>query len=325
VNQSSVQSNDQPKSCTIGVDVSKDALDLALYPEAHCERFPNTDDGRKGALQFVRQRDPKTVVVEATGGLERELVAELQLAGAPVVVINPRQARAFAKATGQLAKTDRLDARALAHFGHAVPLEIRPLPDAQALLLQDLLARRGQLVQMRTSEVNRLQQARAARIKTSIEAVVKLLEEQVQQLEDELDQAIRASPAWREADDLLQSVPGVGPQTARTLLVELPELGKASRQQIAKLVGVAPVNCDSGQFRGRRAVAGGRAKVRHALYMAAVAALRCNQVLRPFYQRLRAAGKPAKVAIVAVIHKLLTILNAMLRNRQSWNPKLETA
>ena len=302
----------------IGIDVAKDFLDVADFPGELRERFANTSDGHALLVQSLSRHSVQLIVLEATGGYERSLVAELAVAGLPVVVVNPRQVRDFARATGQLAKTDQLDALALARFGHSVQPEIRPLPDENSRQLQELLARRRQLVQMHTAENNRLQQARGRLVRQSIQSVLKLLQKQLEHIDEDLDQAIRHSPVWREAEQLLKSVPGIGNQTARTLIAELPELGRCSRQQVAALVGVAPINRDSGRFRGRRTTWGGRATVRSALYMAALVASRHNPIIRSFYQRLLAAGKPKKLALTACMHKLLTILNAMLRTRQPW-------
>jgi transposase len=260
---------------------------------------------------------PALVVLEATGGYERAVVAALAAAGLPVVVANPRQIRAFARAVGQLAKTDRLDAAMLARFGAQVRPTPRALPDAQAEALDALLTRRRQLIEMLTAEKNRLAAAVPA-VRRGITQHIRWLERQLDDVDGELGALIEASPLWRAQDDLLQSVPGVGPVLSRTLLGELPELGRLTHKQIAALVGVAPMARDSGTWRGRRGVTGGRAPVRTALYMAAVTAAHHNPVIRVFYRRLRAAGKPAKVALTACMRKLLTILNAMARSGEPW-------
>lgn len=310
-----------PSLVTIGIDVAKDFLDAACFPGELRERFANTPDGHALLLQLLSRHAVQLIVLEATGGYEQAVVAELAVAGLPVVVVNPRQVRDFARATGQLAKTDQLDALVLARFGHGVRPEIRPLPDENSRQLQELLTRRRQLVQMHTAENNRLQQARGRFVRQSIQSVLRLLQKELDRIDEDLDQAIRNSSVWRETEQLLKSVPGIGDQTARTLIAELPELGRCSRQQVAALVGVAPLNRDSGHFRGRRTTWGGRATVRSALYMAALVATRHNAVIRSFYQRLLAAGKPKKLALTACMHKLLTIFNAMLRTQQPWkNP-----
>jgi transposase len=303
---------------SVGIDVSKDRLDVDVYPQSQPVSFSNDPQGIAQLLAWLASQPADYLIVEATGNYERALVSELAAAKLPVVVINPRQARDFAKAVGQLAKTDRLDAAVLARFGHAVRPEIRPLPDENTRQLQELLARRRQLVQMRTSEQNRLALAHARLVRKSLEATLKLLQRQIDELDDHLDQLIRSCPLWREKDDLLKSVPGIGDQTARTLLAELPELGTCSRQRIAALVGVAPLNRDSGTLRGHRTTWGGRASVRSALYMATLVASRYNPVIQAHYQRLLRAGKRKKLALVACLRKLLTILNAMIRNRSTW-------
>jgi transposase len=263
---------------------------------------------------------PQLIVLEATGGYQRTVVAVLAAAGLPVVVVNPRQARDFAKATGQLAKTDRLDARALAHFADAVRPAPRPLPDAQTEELRALLARRRQLVAMRTAEQNRLGSAPPP-LQADIQAHITWVTERLAALDNDLDTTLRASPVWREREALLRSVPGIGPVCARTLLFDLPELGTLSRQRLAALVGVAPFHRDSGTLRGTRAVWGGRAQVRTVLYMSTLVAVRYNPVLKAFYERLRAAGKAAKVALTACMRKLLTILNAMVKHKTRWQPQ----
>jgi transposase len=256
--------------------------------------------------------------MEATGGYERLAAAELAAAGLPLVIVNPRQARDFAKALGKLAKTDRIDAEVLARFGQAVRPELRPLPDASQQKLRETLARRSQLLGMRTMELNRLKQTHTKHIRADVEAVVKFLNQRLQAIDQELDELIKDSPAWQETIDLVKTVPGIGKQTARTLIADLAELGTSSRQQIAALVGVAPMNRDSGTLRGKRTTFGGRATVRKALYMAALVATRFNPVIRAYYQKLLNVGKPKKVALVACMRKLLGILNAMLRKRETW-------
>jgi len=263
------------------------------------------------------QLRPALVVLEATGGMELPLVGALAAAGLPVVVINPRQAREFAKATGRLAKTDAIDAQVLAHFAEAVRPRLRPLADAAAQELSALMTRRRQLIEMLTAERNRLRTAAPA-VRPDIQEHIRWLERRLADLDGDLSQTIRSSDIWREKDDLLQSAPGVGPVVSTTLLADLPELGALNRKEIAALVGVAPLNRDSGTLRGRRTVWGGRSKVRSALYMATLVATQRNPVIRIFYQRLLSAGKPKKVALTACMRKLLTILNAMIRSRTPW-------
>lgn len=302
----------------VGIDVSKAQLDLALRPEG---RFaaPNTEAGIAQVLTRLRALSPTLVVMEATGGLELPLTGALAAAGMPVVVVNPRQVRDFAKATGKLAKTDALDAQVLAQFAEVIRPEPRPLPDEQTQILAALLTRRRQLVEMLTAEKNRLASARLP-IRKNLRAHITWLERALHQADTDLAEAIRKSPVWREKDEWLRSVPGVGPVLTTTLLANLPELGTLTPKQIAALVGVAPLNRDSGTLRGRRTVWGGRAQVRMALYMGAIVAARFNPVIRSFYQRLCAAGKAKKVALVACMRKLLVILNAMLKHRAPWQP-----
>jgi transposase len=308
-----------PTPVFVGIDVAKDALDVHSSPAGDTARVPNTDDGHRALIAGFRDRPPALIVLEATGGYQTPVVAALAAAGLPVVVANPRQVRSFAKALGLLAKTDRIDARVLAAFADKVRPEPRPVPTPDQEAVRELLDRRRQLVRMRTAEANRLDTARSAAVRKQIGKHIAWLDRQLKAVEADLDAALRASPAWRADDDLLRSAPGVGPQVARTLLVDLPELGRLGRRQISALVGLAPVNRDSGRARGRRQIAGGRAAVRSALYMASLTAVRYSPGLRAFYRRLRAAGKAAKVALVAVARKLLTILNSMIRDRLTWD------
>ena len=301
----------------VGIDVSKTALDVALRPEGTHWRSANDEAGIREVVERLGAAGPRLIVLEATGGLERLLVAALAGAGLPVAVVNPRQVRDFAKATGRLAKTDALDAAALAHFAEAIRPEPRPLPDAQSQTLAALVERRRQLVSMLTAEKNRQQQALPA-VRPQVAAHIAWLEQALKDLDGELDALLQASPLWRTREQLLRSVPGVGPQVARTLIAQLPELGQASAKHLATLVGVAPLNRDSGTWRGTRAIWGGRRQVRAALYMAALVGVRFNPVLRGFYERLLAAGKPKKLALTACMHKLLLILHAMLRHGTSW-------
>jgi transposase len=291
---------------------------VAVRPSGERWAVPNDAGGVVTLVERLQTLHPTLIVLEATGGLERTATAALATAGLPVVVVNPRQARDFACATGQLAKTDALDARALAHFADVIRPTPRPLPDAQTQELRALLGRRQQLVGMRTAEQNRLAET-SGRLTQDIEAHIAWLNARIAALDADIETLLRASPLWRENDDLLQSAPGIGPVCARTLLLELPEWGTLTRQQIAALVGVAPLNCDSGTLRGRRRIWGGRAHVRTVLSMGTLVATRYNPRIKAFYERLLAAGKAKKVALTACMHKFLTILNAMLKHRTPWH------
>jgi transposase len=304
------------------MDVAKAQLDIALRPTGERWAVTNDETGITALVVQLQAMQPMLIVLEATGGYHRAGVAALAAAALPIVVVNPRQVRDFAKATGQLAKTDALDARAVAHFAEAVRPVPRPLPDAQTAALRALLARRRQLIAMRTAEQNRLEHA-PRRLRTDIEAHIAWLDQHVATLDDDLDTTLRASPVWRERETLYRSVPGIGPVCARTLMLDRPELGTLSRQRIAALVGVAPFNRDSGTLRGTRTVWGGRAHVRATLYMSTLVAVRCNPVLTRFYGRLRAAGKAKKVALTACMRKLLTILNAMVKHQKPWHVQEE--
>ena len=301
----------------VGIDVSKAQLDVAVRPTGKRWVLPYDETGIEGLIPQIVDLEPALVLLEATGGLELPLVAALAAAALPVVVVNPRQVRDFAKATGTLAKTDTLDAGVLAHFADAVRPEVRPLKDAETQVLNSLTARRHQVMTMLVSEKNRLGTASGA-VSPRIEAHIAWLEQELSDLDKGLRQTLRQSPVWREKDDLLRTVPGVGPQLSLTLLAHLPELGTLDRKQIAALVGVAPYNRDSGTRRGKRAVWGGRSRVRAVLYMGALVASRHNPAIRDFYQRLLAAGKPKKVALVASMRKLLVTLNAMLKHGYPW-------
>src|SRR5437660_8714290 len=306
--------------CFVGIDVAKAQLDIALRPAGERWAVPNDTSGVATLVDQLQVRHPILMVLEATGGLERAVTSALATAGLPVVVVNPRQVRDFARATGPLAKTDALDARALAHFADVIRPTPRPLPDAQTQELRALLGRRQQLIVMRTAEQNRLA-GTSERLTKDIAAHITWLNAAIATLDNDLETMLRASPLWRENDDLLQSAKGIGPVCARTLLLALPELGTLTRQQIAALVGVAPLNCDSGTLRGRRIIRGGRADVRTVLYMGTLVATRFHPQIKAFYQRLLAAGKIKKVALTACMHKLLTILNAMLKHRKAWQPQ----
>src|SRR5262247_2930183 len=303
--------------CFVGIDVAKAQLDIAVRPSGERWAVSNDADGVATLVEQLQPLHPTLIVLEATGGLERVATSALATAGLPVVVVNPRQARDFARATGQLAKTDALDARALAHFADVIRPTPRPLPDAQTQELRALLGRRQQLIVMRTAEQNRLAGA-SERLTQDITAHITWLNAAIATLDNDLETLLRASPLWRENDDLLQSAKGIGPVSAHTLLLELPELGTLTRQQIAALVGVAPLNCDSGTLRGKRTIWGGRAHVRTVLYMGTRVATRFHPQIKAFSQRRRAAGKRKNVALTAWRQKFLTILNAMLKHRTSW-------
>ena len=306
----------------VGIDVSKAQLDVAVRPTGKRWVLPYDETGIEGLIPQIVDLEPALVLLEATGGLELPLVAALAAAALPVVVVNPRQVRDFAKATGTLAKTDTLDAGVLAHFADAVRPEVRPLQDAETQVLNSLTARRHQVMTMLVSEKNRLGTASGAvssrAVSPRIEAHIAWLEQELSDLAKGLRQTLRRSPVWREQDDLLRTVPGVGPQLSLTLLALLPELGTLDRRQIAALVGVAPYNRDRGALRGKRAVWGGRSRVRAVLYMGALVASRHNPAIRDFYQRMLAAGKPKKVALIASMRKLLVTLNAMLKHGYPW-------
>jgi transposase len=304
----------------VGIDVSKEWLDVGLLPSGDVWRVSNESKAIEELVERLKDLVPQQIVMEATGGYEMAIAAALCSAGLPVAVVNPRQVREFARATGQLAKTDKIDARVLALFGERVRPESRVLPDEMTRAFDALLARRSQLVRMLAEEKNRRQQARSAQVRKGIERHVEWLEREIKDVERELNHSVRESPAWRAKDDLLQSVKGVGRVLSYTVVGALPELGRLNRKQITSLVGIAPHAADSGFMRGKRRIWGGRAEVRRVLYMAALAARRFNPVFRTFYQRLITAGKPPKVATVACMRKLLIVLNAIVRDGVSWNP-----
>ena len=307
--------------CFIGIDVSKATLDIASLPDGESWTVTNDDQGLAELTPRLVARAPALVVLEATGGFEMLAAITLAKVGLPVAVVNPRQVRDFAKAMGRLAKTDALDAGMLADFARRVRPEPRPLPDEAAQLLESLLTRRRQIVEMLTAEKNRLGFARGP-VKRDISQHIRWLEKRLADVDGDLQDAVAASPLYHAKAELSRSVPGVGQVTTLTLLATLPELGQLSRHQIAALVGVAPLNRDSGTRRGKRMVWGGRAPVRAVLYMATLVGLKHNPVLRGFYDRLRAAGKPFKVAATACMRKLLTILNAMLHQNRRWEPQI---
>lgn len=308
----------------IGIDVARDSLEVASRPAGDHWQVANNPAGIAALVSRLQPLRPTLIVLEATGGLELPVLAALGSAGLPVVAVNPRQVRDFAKATGKLAKTDSIDAQVLAHFADGVRPAVRPLPDAATQALGALVTRRRQLVEMLTAEENRHKTAPTA-IRADIHAHILWLRKRLKGVDKELSQAVRSSPLWREQEDLLRSVPGVGPVVSVTLLADLPELGTLDRKQIAALVGLAPLNRDSGTMRGRRTIWGGRATVRAALYMAALVGSRFNPVLRALYARLVAAGKSKKVALTACMRKLLTILNALLKARTKWIEPVPTA
>lgn len=301
----------------VGIDVSKATLDVVLVPDDRAWQIERSESGIASLIEDLRGGAVDLIVLEATGGMETSLVAALAAARLPVVVVNPRQARAFARATGALAKTDAIDARLLARLGQTLNPEIRPLKDEQTRELEGLLTRRRQLIDMLTMEKNRLE-ASPARVRRDIAAHIDWLTKRLKDVDGELKGAIEAHEAFRLKDDILRSAPGAGPVLAVTLLAAVPELGRLNRREIAALVGVAPLNRDSGTFRGARRIWGGRAAVRTVLYMATISAIRCNPAIRAFHARRRAAGKPPKVAITACMRKFLTILNAMIRSNTPW-------
>ena len=308
----------EAQGISVGIDVSKAEFAIAIHPSGERWMSPTTSDGIDEVVRRLISVSPTVIVVEATGGYERALVAACAAGLLPVAVVNPRHVRAFAQALGRTAKTDAIDADVLALFGARVQPAVRPIPDAATQAFAALVARRRQLLEMLGAEQRRLEQATTNAVRRDLRNHIRWLERRVKDVDDEIGGAIQGSPIWRVQEDLLRSVPGIGPTVARTLLAELPELGRLDRRSIAALVGVAPFNRDSGQWRGRRMIHGGRASVRTALYMSALVATRHNATLKRFYQRLRAAGKPSKVALVAVMRKLLTIINAMIKHQSSW-------
>jgi transposase len=311
----------------VGIDVSKAELVVAIRPSGETAVMANDDSGIKRLADLLGQREPALVVLEATGGYEIPCAAGLAAAGLPVVIVNPRQARDFAKSTGQLAKTDRIDAAVLALFAERIQPTPRLITDQATRDLDAVLTRRRQLLEMLQAERNRLSQVLGRNqvpVKKSLKKHIAYLEREITIADTDMGEMVRQSPMWRERDDLLQSVPGIGPVVSRTLLAELPELGRLNRRAIAKLVGVAPMNQDSGVWRGRRAIKGGRTTVRAALYMATLVATRRNVLIRAFYQRLLALGKPKKLALVACMRKLLAIVNHMARTGTRWAPARAT-
>jgi transposase len=314
----------QPSELFIGIDVSKARLDGAARPAPLTFQQPNDPAGLAAVVALLLPLKPALIVLEATGGLELPLVAALSAAGLAVAVVNPRQVRDFAKATGRLAKNDTIDAAVLAHFAQAIRPQTRPLPDADVRSLQALLARRRQLLEMQTMERNRLGSCTEATVQDDLRAHLAWLAQRLELADKQLQDAIRHSDVWRAKDDLLQSIPGIGPVSSRTLLSALPELGTLSNREAAALAGLAPFDDDSGRHRGRRHIKGGRAAVRTALYMAALSATRRNPALRAFKERMVRAGKKAKVILTAVARKLVVLANAVLRTGRRWDPSLAT-
>lgn len=310
------------KKPVVGIDVSKAMLDVAVLPSGEGLQFTNDANGIEELGKKLNCEAVGLVVMEATGGYETAVASALVATGLRVAVVNPRQIRDFARASGRLAKNDRIDAQVIAAFGHAIDPQIVHLPDEDARKLQELLVRRRQLIAMRVQEVNRLGLMQGPTRKR-IKAHVEWLDKEIDKLDIDLTAGLRSSPAWRAKDELLQSFKGVGPGTSRTLVIALPELGQLDRRAIAALVGLAPFNFDSGVMRGRRSIYGGRAHVRTMLYMAATTAIRSNPLIRAFYERLKSRGKPHKVAMVACMRKMLTILNAMVRQSTPWTPETD--
>ncbi len=307
-------------SIIVGIDVSKDHLDVALRPQGEAFVVERNAAGLEQLVGRLRELAPRIIALEATGGFETVAVASLAAAGLPVAVVNPAQIRSFAKAIGQRAKTDPIDAAVIAHFAETTKLEARPLPDEATRLLDDLVTRRRQIVAMIGAEHQRAKRVTVPRLKKSIARLVKALEKELASVNADIDDAVRGSPAWRERENLLASVPGVGTVIARTLIAELPELGQLDRKQIAALAGLAPFTRQSGRWRGKSFICGWRTSVRTALFMGAMVAKLHNPVLKVFFDRLVAAGKPKMVALIAVARKLLTILNAIARDNRPWQP-----
>ena len=302
----------------VGIDVSKDRLDVHVRPSGQAFAVARDGKGLEELIERLSALHPSLVALEATGGFETVVAAALAGAQLPLVVVNPAQVRAFARALGQRAKTDPIDAGVIAHFAEATKLEPRPLPDEATRLLADLVARRRQIIEMIGAERSREMRVTVAHLKKSIVRLVKALEKELSSLDGDIDDMVRGSPAWRDKEDLLASVPGVGPVIARTLIAELPELGQLSRRRIAALAGLAPFTRQSGQWRGKSFIAGGRSAVRTVLFMGAMVAKQHNPVLRTFFDRLVRAGKPKMLALIAVARKLLTMLNAILRDNRPW-------
>lgn len=306
----------------VGIDVPKSTLDVCIEPAVQTLHVVYDETGIKQLVARLKEVSPTLIVMEATGGLEVRIATELASKGLPVAVINPRQARDFAKATGQLAKTDQVDAEVLAAFAKAIRPQARPLKDEDARALNDMVSRRRQLIGMRVQEALRLGTAASKPLQKNLNKHIAWLDKQIAEIDADLTKRLRGSDVWRTKDDLLRGIPGVGAVTTLTLLAKCPELGTLNRREIAALTGVAPLANDSGKHRGKRFIWGGRADVRAVLYMAAISAIRCNDTIKAFAERLKKAGKPPKVVIVACMRKLLTIMNSMLKNNAPWNSKI---
>jgi len=315
------ENRDMKKFISVGIDVAKDKLDMAVRPSNTWDTIPYDEDGINNIIKVLCKLKPDIITVEATGGLENRLTIALFEASLPVAVVNPRQIRDFAKATGRLAKTDHIDADIIAHFGEAIKPEIRPIKDAQRRELADLLTRRRQLIDMRKAEQQRLSSV-VSSVKKNIQSHIKWLNMRIDDIDQDISDLMANNTKFKQKNKIVTSVPGVGPVMSATLEAFLPELGTIGRKQIAALVGVAPFNRDSGRFSGKRIVWGGRANLRSVLYMSTLTAIRCNPVIKKFYNRLIEAGKATKVAITACMRKLLTILNAMVKNKTSWQENI---
>ena len=302
----------------VGIDVSKDRLDVHVRPSGEAFVVGRDGKGLEELIERLQALSPRLIAMEATGGFETIVAAAIAGAALPLVVVNPAQVRHFAQAVGKRAKTDPIDAEVIARFAEAVKPEPRPLPDEQARLLAELVARRRQIIEMMVAERQREKRAENVRVRKSLARHIKTLEKELPEIDGDIDTLVRGSPVWREKEDLLVSFPGVSKTMARSLLAELPELGRLTRREIASLVGLAPFTRQSGRWKGKSMIGGGRAALRTALYMAALSAIRCNRALKVFYQRLLAAGKPKMVALIAVARKILTILNAMMRDKRQW-------
>ena len=302
----------------VGIDVSKDRLDVHVRPSREAFVVARDGKGLEELIERLQALSPRLIAIEATGGFETIAAAAIAGATLPLAIVNPTQVRHFAQAVGKRAKTDPIDAEVIARFAEAVKPEPRPLPDEQARLLAELVARRRQIIEMIVAERQREKRAENVRVRKSLARTIKTLEKELPEIDGDIDTLVRGSPAWREKEDLLVSFPGVSNILARTFLAELPELGRLSRREIASLAGLAPYTRQSGRWKGKSMIGGGRAALRAALYMAALSASRCNRPLKVFYQRLLSAGKPKMVALIAVARKILTILNAMVRDKKEW-------
>ena len=302
----------------VGIDVSKDRLDVHVWPSREAFAVSRDGEGLEQLIERLQRLSPRLIAIEATGGFETIAAAAIAGAALPLAIVNPAQVRHFAQAVGKRAKTDPIDAEVIARFAEAVKPEPRALPDEQARLLAELVARRRQIIEMIVAERQREKRAEKVRVRKSLARTIKTLEQELPQIDNDIDTLVRGSPAWREKEDLLVSFPGVSNTLARTFLAELPELGRLSRREIASLAGLAPYTRQSGRWKGKSMIGGGRAPLRTALYMAALSAIRCNRTLKVFYQRLLSAGKPKMVGLIAVARKILTILNAMVRDKKEW-------